>query len=149
MSPILIFWFVLIVAFTVIEAATMNVTSIWFVVGSLAGLLCALFGGSVVWQIVLFVVASGLTLAIARPLMKKYLDVAKTPTNADRVFDMVGTVTEEINNALSTGAVTVGGRVWTARSLSGEVLKVGTYVRPQSIEGVKLIVKPVTDETSK
>ncbi len=148
MSPILIFWFVLIVFFTILEAATMNVTAIWFVVGSLAGLLCALFGGSVVLQIVLFVAASGLTLAIARPFMKKHLDVAKTATNADRVLGMVGTVTEEVNNTLSTGAVTVGGRVWTARSLSGEVLKVGTYVRPQFIEGVKLIVRPVTDESA-
>ncbi|MBQ6539554.1 MAG: NfeD family protein [Oscillospiraceae bacterium] len=143
MNPILIFWFVLIVAFTAIEAATMNVTSIWFVIGSLAGLLCALFGGSVPLQILLFVLASGVSLALGRPFMKKYLDVAKTPTNADRVLGMVGTVTEEINNTLSTGAVTVGGRVWTARSLTGEVLKVGAYVRPQAIDGVKLIVKPV------
>ena len=145
MSPILIFWFVLIVAFTVMEAATMNVTSIWFVLGSLAGLLCAVFGGSVVWQLILFVVVSGITLAFARPFLRKYMDVTKKATNADRVFSMVGTVIEEINNTLATGAVSIGGKVWSARSLTGEVLQVGTYVRPEAIEGVKLIVKPARD----
>ena len=140
-----IIWFALLVAFAVLEIATMNLTSIWFVVGSLAGLLCAVFGGSLFWQIMLFVIVSGVTLAVTRPIAKKYLNVTKKATNADRVLSMVGTVTEEINNTLCTGTVTVGGKAWTARSLSGEVLKVGTYVRPKAIEGVKLIVESVRE----
>ncbi|MBE6948743.1 MAG: NfeD family protein [Ruminococcaceae bacterium] len=137
-----ILWFVLLVAFAVIEISTMNLTSIWFVAGSLAALLCAIFGGSIVWQIVLFVVVSSIALAVVRPIAKKYLTVEHKATNADRVFSMVGVVTEEINNTLAKGAVTIGGKVWTARSLTGEILKVGTYVRPKTIEGVKLIVEP-------
>lgn len=138
-----IIWFALLVAFAILEIATMNLTSIWFVIGSLAGLLCSVFGGSLFWQVVLFVIVSGVSLAVTRPIAKKYLNVTKKATNADRVFSMVGTVTEEINNTLCTGTVSIGGKQWTARSLSGEVLKVGTYVRPRAIEGVKLIVESV------
>lgn len=140
-----IIWFALLVVFAVLEIATMNLTSVWFVAGSLAALLCAIFGGEFIWQILLFVVVSGVTLAIVRPLAKKYLTVAPKATNADRVFSMVGVVTEEINNTLATGAVSVGGKVWTARSLTGEIIKEGTYVRPRTMEGVKLIVEPVQD----
>jgi membrane protein implicated in regulation of membrane protease activity len=104
------------------------------------------FGGSIQWQIVLFVAVSGLTLAFTRPFAKRFLDVPRKATNADRVYSMVGTVVEEINNANATGTVKVGGKLWTARSMTGEVLKAGTYVRPQAIEGVKLIVIPVGSE---
>lgn len=141
-----IFWFVLLVGFAVLEISTMNLTSIWFVAGSLAALLCAIFGGAIIWQILLFVVISGVTLAVVRPLAKKYLTVAPKATNADRVFSMVGIVIEDINNTLATGAVSIGGKVWTARSLTGEVLREGTYVRPKMMEGVKLIVEPVQED---
>lgn len=143
-----ILWFILLIAFAVIEIATMNLTSIWFVAGSLAALLCAIFGGSVTWQVILFVVVSGATLAIVRPLATKLLNVEAKPTNADRVFSMVGVVTEEIDNTIAKGAVTVGGKVWTARSLTGEIIKEGTYVRPKTIEGVKLIVEPVREDNN-
>ncbi len=141
-----ILWFVLLVAFAVIEIATMNLTSIWFVAGSLAALLCAIFNGPIILQIILFVVVSGIALAVVRPLAKKFLTVSPKATNADRVFSMVGVVTEEINNTHATGAVTIGGKVWTARSLTGEILKEGTYVRPKAMEGVKLIVEPVRED---
>ena len=140
-----ILWFVLLVAFAILEISTMNLTSIWFVAGSLAALLCAIFGGALIWQIILFVVVSGITLAVVRPIAKKYLTVEPKATNADRVFSMVGVVTEEINNTLAKGAVTIGGKVWTARSLTGEILKEGTYVRPKAMEGVKLIVEPARE----
>ena len=144
--PMHILWFGAMVFFVIVEIGTMNLTSIWFALGSLAAFFVALFGGSFQWQIILFVAVSGLTLAFTRPFVKRFLDVPRKATNADRVYSMVGTVTEEVNNAQSTGTVKVGGKLWTARSMTGEVLKVGTYVRPQAIEGVKLIVIPVSGE---
>lgn len=141
-----VIWFVLLVAFAILEIATVNLTAIWFVAGSLAALLCEVFGGGLVLQVILFVVVSGITLAAVRPIAAKFLTVTPKATNADRVFSMAGVVTEEINNTLATGAVTIGGKIWTARSLSGEILKEGTYVCPRTIEGVKLIVEPVQEK---
>jgi hypothetical protein len=60
----------------------------------------------------------------------------------DRVFDMVGVVTERIDNLNQTGAVQVGGKLWSARSDSGSILESGEKVRTVRIEGVKLIVVP-------
>ena len=51
-------------------------------------------------------------------------------------------VTEAIDNVLGTGAVSVGGKVWTARMLTadGKAPK-GEVLRVVRIEGVKLIVE--------
>ena len=45
--------------------------------------------------------------------------------------------------AHETGAVRLSGVEWTARSADGSPVAVGTVVRIDAIEGVKLIVTPV------
>ena len=52
-------------------------------------------------------------------------------------------VTQRIDNLAGTGAVAIGGKIWTARSTGGETLELGTVVIADSIEGVKLMVTPV------
>ena len=82
-----------------------------------------------------------LTAAIVRPLAKKYADPHKVATNADRLLEMEGRVTETVNNAHSTGAVYIDGKTWTARSADGEVIAKGESVQVERMEGVKLIVR--------
>ena len=133
-------WGAALVIFLIVELATVGLVSIWLAIGSLAGLIAAFCGAKLWLQVVLFLVVSILALAATRPLAKKFLNSKKMPTNADRVFTMAAVVVEEIDNLKGTGIVKVDGKTWTARSLTGEVIKMGTVVRPQSIEGVKLIV---------
>ena len=77
-----------------------------------------------------------------RPLVKKYVNSRSQPTNADMVIGKEALVTEDIDNVEATGAVSVGGKVWTARSDTGVSIKSGTVVNVLRIEGVKLIVEP-------
>ena len=135
-----IIWLVLLILFGAGEAATVGLTSIWFAVGSFAALIAALLGGQIWLQVVLFLVVSGLSLAAARPLVRKFLAPAHQPTNADRVIGAEAVVTEEINNLLAQGAVSVSGLTWSARSAHDTVIPVGTVVRVDRIEGVKLYV---------
>ena len=52
-------------------------------------------------------------------------------------------MTEAIDNVLGLGAVTVGGKVWTARTEDPNIkAQVGQTMTVVRIEGVKLIVKP-------
>lgn len=135
-------WLAAFVLLLIIEAATVGLTAIWFALGSLAGLVSAALNAPLWLQVLLFIIVSAVTLFLTRPLAAKYLNPARKATNADRVIDMAAVVTEEINNIKSTGAVSVSGKVWTARSLTGEVFAVGDVVRADHIEGVKLIVRP-------
>ena len=131
------------VGFLVVEAATAGLTCIWFAVGSLAALIAALFDAQLWLQIVWFLVISFVTLYFTRPLVKKYVNSRSQPTNADMVIGKEALVTEDIDNVEATGAVSVGGKVWTARSADGGRIKSGAVVSVLRIEGVKLIVEPV------
>ena len=142
LSNMSIVWVVLMVVFLVVEAATAGLTCIWFAIGSLAALIAALFDAQLWLQIVWFLVISFVTLYFTRPLVKKYVNSRSQPTNADMVIGKEALVTEDIDNVEATGAVSVGGKVWTARSADGGRIKSGAVVSVLRIEGVKLIVEP-------
>lgn len=143
LSNMSIVWVVLMVVFLVVEAATAGLTCIWFAIGSLAALIAALFDAQLWLQIVWFLVISFVTLYFTRPLVKKHVNSRSQPTNADMVIGKEALVTEDIDNVEATGAVSVGGKVWTARSADGGRIKSGAVVSVLRIEGVKLIVEPV------
>ena len=138
-----IIWIAAIVIFGVAEAVTAGLTSIWFVLGSVAALIAAICNGPVWLQIALFFVVSIVCLAATRPLVKKLLRKDVTATNADRVLGQTARVTESIDNAVPTGAVYVGGMTWTARSESGQPIPRNAQVKIVRMEGVRLFVEPV------
>ena len=134
-------WIAAIIVFGVVEAATAGLTSIWFVLGSAAGLITAICGGTVWLQVTLFFVVSIVALLATRPLVRKMMDKKITPTNADVVLGKEARVTETIDNTEPSGAVYVEGKTWSARSESGEILQEDTMVRIVRMEGVKLFVE--------
>lgn len=139
-------WIVAMVLFGILEAVTVGLTSIWFVAGSLAGLITAMCGGPIWLQLTVFFVVSIGCLLLARPLVEKYVNKTTTATNADRVLGTVARVTETIDNAEPTGAVYVDGKTWTARSTTEEIIEPDTLVRVVRMEGVRLFVEKVKDE---
>ena len=139
-------WLGLLVLFTVGEAFTVGLTSIWFAAGSLAALICALLKAPLWLQIGVFLVVSTLALAAFRPIVQKYFNSKVEPTNADRIIGSDAIVVEEIHNIQAKGAVRVGGMIWSARSEQEEIIPAGTLVRILRIEGVKVYVKQVKEE---
>lgn len=139
-------WLALLILFAVGEAVSVGLTSVWFAVGSLAALVVALLGGPVWLEFVLFIVLSALCLLAVRPLAKKHLNNQVQPTNADRIIGRTARVTEAINNSDGTGAINVGGLVWTARSEKDVPIPAGTLVRILRIEGVKVYVEESKEE---
>ena len=136
------FWTCAIILFLVIEAIVPGLVSIWFAVGSIPALISALFRGPVWLQVVLFLVTSVVALALTRPLAKKYVNSRVQPTNADMLIGRECVVKETVDNLQGTGAVSVAGKVWTARAENeNEILPVSSVAQVLRIDGVKLIVK--------
>ena len=135
-------WLVAMIVLLIIEGIVPGLVSIWFAIGALAAMISAILGAPLWLQVLWFFAVSILTLCLTRPFAKKYVNSRATPTNADMLIGKECVVTEAIDNVLGTGAVTVGGKVWTARTEESdgkaETGKVMTVVK---IEGVKLIVK--------
>lgn len=140
-STMYIVWAVAIVAFCILEGTTAQLVSVWFVIGSVAGLVSNIFGAPFWLQIVLFITVSVVALLATRPLVKKKLNINIQKTNADRCIGMSGVVIEDIDNLAPSGQVKTDGKVWSARSLSGEPIPKDTVVTVEKIDGVKLIVK--------
>lgn len=138
-----IVWVAAMVIFAIVEAATANLVSVWFVGGSLAALIVLLLGGNVWVQLAAFLVVSAVMLALIRPFARKFVVPRKTATNADMALGKEAYVTETVDNLRETGAVKLDGKIWTARSTSGDILPAGTLIRVVKLEGVKLYVEPV------
>ena len=146
--PLPAVWGALMILFLIVEGATAGLASIWFALGALAALVAALLKAPIWLQIVLFLIVSIAVLILTRPLARKYINSRSQATNADRVIGMTGRVRETIDNIAGTGAVFVGGKLWTARTADSEIIPEGALVRADAIEGVKLIVSGIRSETA-
>ena len=137
-------WLVAMIVLLVIEGVVPGLISIWFALGALAALVSALLHAPLWLQIVWFLVVSIAALALTRPLAKKYINAKTQPTNADMLIGKECVVRESIDNVLGAGAVSVDGKVWTARTENDDIkVPEGYRAVVVRIEGVKLIVKPL------
>ena len=136
-------WLAVALVMLIIEAATVQMVSIWFCLGAA---IAAILGGSIPVQIIVFVVISGVTLAFTRKFVKKVLRVKKTPTNADSVIGAIGQVVEPIDDEAGTGRIKVEGMDWSARTTDGSKLPEGVKVKVKAIAGVKLMVSPIREK---
>ncbi|HPX92829.1 MAG TPA: NfeD family protein [Bacillota bacterium] len=139
-----LFWGLIMAAAAVAELATLNLVSIWFVAAALIAMIAALLGASLTVQFVLFAACSIggflIFILLIRPKLGKRLI---TPTNADRIMNKEGVVTDAINPTSGGGLIRVEGQVWSARTEDETFIPKGTPVRVIGLRGVKAIVVPV------
>ncbi len=135
-------WLGAMIVLLIVEALAPGLVSIWFALGALAAMISSMLGAPLWLQLVWFFLVSVVSLLLTRPLAKKYVNGRAVPTNADMAIGKDCVVTETIDNVRGTGAVSVGGKIWTARMTSPEGrAEKGTVLRAVRIEGVKLIVE--------
>ena len=135
-------WLVAMIVLLIVEASVPGLVSIWFALGAFAAMISSLLNAPLWLQCLWFALVSILSLWLTRPFVKKFVNSRTTPTNLDMVIGEECLVIEDIDNVLGTGAVSVGGKEWTARMEDADARAVkGEVVRALRIEGVKLIVK--------
>ncbi len=132
------FWIITIILLIVLEAISINLTSIWFVISGIVSLILSFFIDSFIIQFSVFVILGVILLITTKPLLKRFLKVNNEKTNLDRVVGMKGIVTSKIE-PLTVGEVKVDGKRWSA--VSESVIEEGEVVEILKIDGVKLIVK--------
>lgn len=137
-----IFWLVLAAIFFVAEMMTINLVTIWFVIGACGATLVALLGLSIGAQIGVFLLLSIIFVAVFWRMRDRLsLSVRKAAlTNADRILGQQALVTVEINALEGSGQVKVMGQLWSAVSDDQSVIPVGENVTVIAIKGVKAVV---------
>lgn len=139
-------WIIVIIVAGIVEAASMNLISIWFIPSGFITMLLS-FTGMPLWaQILIFILLSTLSLIFIYPWAKNKLKLGKTKTNYEAVIGKIGIVIMDIDNMKAVGQVKVDGQVWTARTAIDDVLiKEGEEVRVLEVKGVKLIVERIEE----
>ena len=138
-----IFWLVLVIVLTIIEVATVNLLTVWFIISGIITLIVAIFTDNIVVQSTIFVILGIILLITTRPIFKRLLHTKNEKTNLDRVIGMTGIVTEEIKRN-HIGEVRVDGKKWSA--ISTKNISVDEEVIIERIEGVKLVVRKESDK---
>ncbi len=132
-------WVAVIIFAAVVEAGTMDLSSIWFSAGALFALIVALIFPEELWlQVVVFLVVSVLLLVILRPVFKEHMKKNEIKTNADSLIGKIAVCTKEIKDG-NRGEVKIEGKIWTA--ISNEDIELNEKVTVLAIKGVKLVVR--------
>jgi len=138
-DTMIIIWGAVFILAGIIEASTMDLTSIWFSGGALISLLIAIiFPDSLVAQFLAFTIVSGIMLIFLRPIFRRYLKKNEVRTNADRLIGKTAICLKSISLDVR-GEVKIDGKIWTA--IANEDININEKVEVLAIDGVKLVVK--------
>lgn len=135
-------WLIIILFLGFIEAITVNLVTIWFVISGIVSLILSFFIDDFIIQFSVFVILGILLLITTRSWLNKVFKINKYKTNLDRVIGMQGIVTEKITKN-SPGEVKVDGKRWMA--VSDKTINVDNDVKILEIDGVKLKVEKWED----
>ncbi len=134
-------WVFVAVICLIIELFTVGFFMACFAVGALFAIVVSFFCG-LYGQLLAFIVASGISIFLVRPMALKYLrrEGGDCKTNADALIGRNGVVSRTIE-AGGYGRVVVGGDDWKAEADSAEEIPEGTRV---TVIGRESIIIKVT-----
>ena len=134
-------WLAFAVALAILEITTPTIVCLWFIAGSMCAFLASFVTDSMMAQVVIFAIATGLSLVFTRPLARKMLGRKPVPTNADMLIGKHCTVTEDILPD-KKGRVKADGVFWRAQCATP--VKKGEVVEITAMSGATLTVTPLT-----
>ena len=135
------FWLILAGIFFIGEMATVGFLVFWFGIGALIAMITSFFIQNIIIQTTIFIISSTILLFTTKPLVKKFIDVKPTKTNAFSIIGKKALVIKEINPIKSTGQIKLNGEVWSAENENNEIISEGSEVEILEIRGVKAIIR--------
>lgn len=137
-------WAVISVACLILELGSGDLFLLSFAISSAVTAVCSLFIPNIYVQLLVFVVASLMTLLLVRPSLLKRLHKGedKRESNTDALVGKHGVVKETIA-AGGYGRVQLGGDDWKACAADGGEIVKGTPVRMVKQESIILTVEKI------
>ena len=133
-------WAAIAILAAIVEVSIPHFGIVFVTVGGVAAAIVAIIGLSFPVQLLVFVVALGLSLWLVRPRIVAQLGARGVPSRTDALVGREGIVTHDIEATVGAGRVNVGGEDWAARAASP--LRAGTRVRVVGADGIVLEVTP-------
>ncbi|MDR0837142.1 MAG: NfeD family protein [Propionibacteriaceae bacterium] len=141
-----VIWIILAVALAIAELSSGDFTLLMIAVGALGGFVAALVFPSVIWlQVLVAAATGGAGLWLVRPaLLQRVNALPGYISSVERMLGSEGIVLEQSQEA-ELDHVKINGEVWTARSVTGVPLAVGSTVIVTDIDGTVALVTPLSD----
>ena len=142
-----LWWIGAALAFGIIEMTTLDLLFLMLALGAVVTAVVAGVGIPLVWQVLLFAVASGLFVFALRPVALKHLRLEGKggPMGMEGNIGQTATVLEPVSDR--DGLVKLRGESWTARAeLEGQTFVEGDLVTVVRIDGATAVVGAATPE---
>ncbi len=140
----IILWLIIFVILVVIEVITINLVTVWFCIGSLAGLFSTFFIKDLNLQLIIFIIFSVISMLCTKRFLNKVTNFEKININTNSLIGRICLVTKDINNILNQGEVIIDNNIWPALSEDDScIINEGNKVRVKCVRGVKLIVEKI------
>lgn len=136
-------WLIASGVFFIIEIFTVGFLIFWLGIGALLAMLISFLTNNIIIQTAVFVISSGILIFATKPLVNKLTKTETVPTNVYSIVGKKGIVIEDINYSTGTGQIKSEGEVWSAKTNEQINIPKGTEIEIESIDGVKVIVKPL------
>ncbi len=137
-------WALIALVCLILELTNGDFFFLSFTFGAVFGAVAAALGLSGWVQIIIFAVATLISLTLIRPTAKKYLHRGedKRESNADALVDAEGVITEAIP-AGGRGRLQIDGDYWLAETSDGHSVATGTHCRVVSRDSIVLTVAEI------
>ena len=136
-------WLIASGVFFIIEIFTVGFLIFWLGVGALLAMLISFLTNNIIIQTAVFVISSSLLIFATKPLVNKITKKDAIPTNVYSIVGKKGIVIDDIDWFTGTGQIKSEGEIWSAKTNEQINIPKGTEVEIESIDGVKVIVKPL------
>jgi len=143
--PVRWIWVALVIIFALIEVFTLGLTTVWFAIAALVMVFFSFLPVPLTAQILIFLVISALLLIFTRPLVKKKFKTGGEKTNADSLIGKHALVVKTVGE-FERGEVKINGQIWSAEAEDDTVINEGSVCEILRIEGVRLVVRLLTEE---
>jgi membrane protein implicated in regulation of membrane protease activity len=134
-------WVFFAIILAIAEIFTSGFFLICFGIGAAIAAVAGFFGLSPVAQLGVFVLGSAVALYFLRPFANRISNPNAPAVGIDRLVGRQGIVLETIDPARGRGVVRVDHEPWSADSIDGVPIAVGTMVQVVEIEGTHLKVR--------
>jgi membrane protein implicated in regulation of membrane protease activity len=140
-------WIGMALFFLLAEVFTAGFVLACFGIGALAAAIPAFLGFGLVWQLIVFIVVSTVAVLFSRRFADRVTGDQPQGLGIDRVLGKQALVIEDIDPHSPSGRIRVDVEEWRADSATGAAISKGTVVEVLSVDGTRLRVQPVAQDS--
>ncbi len=141
--PAWLLWVVVAVACGTVEALTLTLVLGFAAGGALAAAVTAAVGGGSAAQLIAFLAATAVLLAVVRPVAARHLRQPVAPELRSGVDALIGAQAVALTHVDTRGGqVRLRGSVWSARLVHADAVEQGAALVVLQIDGATAVVYP-------